>query len=248
MDEVQLAKQKVQEIAARIFNNAEAKRSKLHSTGMGHVAPSIPSTSSKKIEIPNGKVGIIIGDGRENISYIQRQSGAKIHITGEMDADFNSLTGDVEIIGTADSIAKAELLIKDVLAAEAESREFNTVSQATSNARSQKNLNDLDMEDKSEPEPLVRPTVRDKRKALHNKSRPSSSKSTTSNSNSEVIAIVASLEAKIDRLIQFSEDERIASDLAFLQKDYSGLPEEDQVFFVQRKQQIRKRLRETSFD
>ncbi|KAM0070531.1 putative K domain-containing protein [Helianthus debilis subsp. tardiflorus] len=203
-------------------------------TGMGHVAPSIPSTSSKKIEIPNGKVGVIIGDGRENIRYIQQQSGATIHITGEMDADFNSLTGDVEIVGTADSIAKAELLIKDVLAAEAESREFGTVSQATSNARSQKNLNDLDMEDKSEPEPLVCPTP--------------ILKSTTSNSNSEAIAIVASLEAKIDRLIQFSEDERIASDLAFLQKDYSGLPEEDQVFFVQRKQQIRKRLRETSFD
>ncbi|MFS7928700.1 putative K domain-containing protein [Helianthus anomalus] len=129
-------------------------------TGMGHVASSIPSTyanSSKIIEIPNGKVGVIIGDGRENIRYIQRQSGAKIHITREMDADFNSLTGDVEIIGTAHSIAKVELLIKDVLV-EAESREFDTVSQATSNAHSQKSLNDLDMEDKSEPEPLVRPT------------------------------------------------------------------------------------------
>ncbi|XP_022001756.1 far upstream element-binding protein 2 [Helianthus annuus] len=159
MDEIQLAKQKAQEIAARIFNNAEAKRSKFDNDGtaggggwdasdardfssgptdMGHAAASIPSSyggyaanSSKKIEIPNGKVGVIIGKAGETIKYLQMQSGAKIQITRDMDADPHSQTRDVEITGTADSIAKAEQLIKDVLA-EAESGGSGTVSRRVS--------------------------------------------------------------------------------------------------------------------
>ncbi|KAI7742956.1 hypothetical protein M8C21_010427 [Ambrosia artemisiifolia] len=157
MDEIQLAKQKAQEIAARLFNNAEAKRSKFDSEGggggggwdgsdirdfgsgptdIGHAAPSIPSTygyanSNKKIEIPNGKVGVIIGKAGETIKYLQLQSGAKIQITRDMDADPSSLTRDVEISGTADAIAKAEQLIKDVLA-EAESGGSGTVSRRVS--------------------------------------------------------------------------------------------------------------------
>ena len=35
MDEIQLAKQKAQEIAARLFNNAEAKRPKFENGGGG---------------------------------------------------------------------------------------------------------------------------------------------------------------------------------------------------------------------
>ncbi|KAK1417911.1 hypothetical protein QVD17_27047 [Tagetes erecta] len=151
MDEIQLAKQKAQEIAARIFNNAEAKRSKFDNDGsgwetndnrdfssapadLGHAAPSIPSygfNSSKKIEIPNGKVGVIIGKAGETIKYLQLQSGAKIQITRDMDADPHSLTRDVDISGSADAIAKAEQLIKDVLA-EAEAGGSGTVSRRVS--------------------------------------------------------------------------------------------------------------------
>ncbi|KAL8209864.1 hypothetical protein R6Q57_006596 [Mikania cordata] len=153
MDEIQLAKQKAQEIAARLFNNAEAKRSKFENDGggwesndnrdygsghtdLGHAAPSIPSSygygnPSKKIEIPNGKVGVIIGKAGETIKYLQLQSGAKIQITRDMDADPHSLTRDVEITGHADSIAKAEQLIKDVLA-EAELGGSGTVSRRVS--------------------------------------------------------------------------------------------------------------------
>ncbi|KAK9065557.1 hypothetical protein SSX86_014958 [Deinandra increscens subsp. villosa] len=157
MDEIQLAKQKAQEIAARIFNNAEAKRSKFESDGggggggwdssdnrdfssgptdLGYAAPSMSSAygysnSNKKIEIPNGKVGVIIGKAGETIKYLQLQSGAKIQITRDMDADPHSLTRDVEISGSADAIAKAEQLIKDVLA-EAESGGSGTVSRRVS--------------------------------------------------------------------------------------------------------------------
>lgn len=71
--------------------------------------------TSKKIDIPNGRVGVIIGKGGETIKYLQLQSGAKIQVTRDMDADPNSPTRLVELMGTPDQIAKAEQLINDVL-------------------------------------------------------------------------------------------------------------------------------------
>ncbi|XP_062101433.1 uncharacterized protein LOC133807239 [Humulus lupulus] len=153
VDEIQLAKQRAQEIAARLFNNAsgggaaggasplEAKRprvengsgfdsadkgfssapSDLKSQASMSSQSSIPVSygfqgSSKKIEIPNGRVGVIIGKGGETIKYLQLQSGAKIQVTRDMDADLNSSTRMVELMGTPEQISKAEQLITDVLA------------------------------------------------------------------------------------------------------------------------------------
>ncbi|KAI3687361.1 hypothetical protein L1987_81056 [Smallanthus sonchifolius] len=152
VDEIELAKQRAQEIAARIFNNAEAKRPKFENGG-GYdsndnkgfssgptdygqkpylSSPSVPSAygyggPGKKIEVPNGRVGVIIGKGGETIKYLQLQSGAKIQVTRDMDADPHSHTRAVELTGSSESIAKAEQLIKDVLA-EAESGGSGTVS------------------------------------------------------------------------------------------------------------------------
>ncbi|PIA64417.1 hypothetical protein AQUCO_00100118v1 [Aquilegia coerulea] len=153
MDEIQLAKQKAQEIAARLFSNAEAKRPRTENGGsnddsydsvqkpsgfssmggQGGMNQSLPipygfqgstgfqgSGSSKKIDIPNGRVGVIIGKGGETIKYLQSQSGAKIQVTRDMDADPNSPNRAVELTGTSEQISKAEQLIKEVLA-EAES-------------------------------------------------------------------------------------------------------------------------------
>ncbi|KAL7166440.1 hypothetical protein ACSBR2_037169 [Camellia fascicularis] len=134
VDDIQLAKQRAQEIAARLFNNAEAKRPRVEN-GSGfdsndNAAPkpmisnvthsSIPVSygyqgTSKKVDIPNGRVGVIIGKAGETIKYLQLQSGAKIQVTRDMDADPNSLTRMVELVGTPDQIAKAEQLIHDVL-------------------------------------------------------------------------------------------------------------------------------------
>ncbi|XP_068647219.1 uncharacterized protein [Aristolochia californica] len=149
-DEIQLAKQRAQEIAARLFNSAEAKRPRVENGGaeddkgfggdflqkapgqqvfhsQAGLAPpaSITGTygfqgTSKKIDIPNGRVGVIIGKGGETIKYLQLQSGAKIQVTRDMDADPNSPTRLVELMGTPEQISKAEQLINDVLA-EAES-------------------------------------------------------------------------------------------------------------------------------
>ena len=71
--------------------------------------------NSKKIEIPNNRVGVIIGKGGETIKYLQIQSGAKIQVTRDTEADPNSPTRGVELMGNPDQIAKAEQLITDVL-------------------------------------------------------------------------------------------------------------------------------------
>ncbi|XP_019261169.1 PREDICTED: far upstream element-binding protein 2 isoform X1 [Nicotiana attenuata] len=135
VDDFQLAKQKAQEIAARLFNSAEAKKPRVDNNGSGAgaggfdsyerkdkpiVTPSVTSSygypgQSKKIEIPNGRVGVIIGKGGETIKYLQLQSGAKIQVTRDMDADPNSPNRAVELMGTPDQIAKAEQLITEVL-------------------------------------------------------------------------------------------------------------------------------------
>ncbi|KAG1346671.1 far upstream element-binding protein 3 [Cocos nucifera] len=147
-DGIQLAKQRAQEIAARLFSDAEAKRPKVENGGGGAddaddkgfstdhlqkplgqqiasqvgVAPP-PSYSmygyqgsSKEIRVPNGRVGVIIGKGGETIKYLQLQSGAKIQVTRDADADPNSATRPVDLMGTPEQISKAEQLIKDVLA------------------------------------------------------------------------------------------------------------------------------------
>lgn len=72
--------------------------------------------SSKKIDVPNGRVGVIIGKGGETIKYLQTQSGAKIQVTRDGDADLSAPTRMVELMGTPEQIAKAEHLINEVLA------------------------------------------------------------------------------------------------------------------------------------
>ncbi|GMH14116.1 hypothetical protein Nepgr_015957 [Nepenthes gracilis] len=73
-------------------------------------------TTSRKMEVPNNKVGVLIGKAGDTIKLLQYNSGAKIQITRDADADPRSTTRPVELIGTPESISKAEKLIKDVIA------------------------------------------------------------------------------------------------------------------------------------
>ncbi|XP_022865388.1 far upstream element-binding protein 1 isoform X2 [Olea europaea var. sylvestris] len=141
VNEIELAKLKAQEIAARFLNNVDpTKRARVENgagggggfdsndsilgqKSMGLAFSGPPQGASygypapnKKIEIPNGRVGVIIGKGGETIKYLQLQSGAKIQVTRDMDADPNSASRGVELMGTPEQVAKAEQLIKDVLA------------------------------------------------------------------------------------------------------------------------------------
>lgn len=62
------------------------------------------------------QVGVLIGKQGETIRFLQSNSGAKIQITRDTDADPNSTTRPAELIGTLENINKAERLIKDVIA------------------------------------------------------------------------------------------------------------------------------------
>ncbi|KAK9270080.1 hypothetical protein L1049_025654 [Liquidambar formosana] len=73
-------------------------------------------TMSRKMEVPNNKVGVLIGKAGDTIRYLQYNSGAKIQITRDADADPYSATRPVELIGSLENINKAEKLIKDVIA------------------------------------------------------------------------------------------------------------------------------------
>ncbi|CAI0448445.1 unnamed protein product [Linum tenue] len=148
-DEIQMAKQKAQEIAARFLSAAaggapvDNKRPRVENGGSGFdsnekgfsSAPSsVPASygsfmggTSKRIEIPNGRVGVIIGKSGETIKFLQAKSGAKIQVTRDLDADPNSPTRAVELVGTPEQIETAERLINDVLA-EADAGGSGTVS------------------------------------------------------------------------------------------------------------------------
>ncbi|KAL5558611.1 hypothetical protein UlMin_034822 [Ulmus minor] len=71
---------------------------------------------TRKMEVPNNKVGVLIGKAGDTIRYLQYNSGAKIQITRDAEADPDSATRPVEIVGTLDSINKAEQLISAVIA------------------------------------------------------------------------------------------------------------------------------------
>ncbi|PSS19377.1 Far upstream element-binding protein like [Actinidia chinensis var. chinensis] len=71
---------------------------------------------SRKMEVPNNKVGVLIGKSGDTIRFLQINSGAKIQITRDADADPYSATRHVELVGSLENITKAEKLIKDVIA------------------------------------------------------------------------------------------------------------------------------------
>ncbi|KAJ7518158.1 hypothetical protein O6H91_21G057200 [Diphasiastrum complanatum] len=73
-------------------------------------------SESRKMDVPNAKVGIVIGKGGETIKNLQYQSGARIQVTRDADADPTAPTRQVEIMGTLEQISRAEQLIKDVIA------------------------------------------------------------------------------------------------------------------------------------
>lgn len=66
--------------------------------------------------LPFPQVGVIIGKAGDTIRSLQDNTGAKIQIVRDADADPHSATRPLELIGTLENIKKAEKLIKDVIA------------------------------------------------------------------------------------------------------------------------------------
>ncbi|KAL2346531.1 hypothetical protein Fmac_000531 [Flemingia macrophylla] len=134
---IELAKQRAQEVAARLLSVAPPPPSTPTSVPSPIPAsiPSMPSLSTlqfllspmltkepaRRLIFPTvGLVSLLEKLERPLSKYLQLQSGAKIQVTRDMDADPNSPTRMVELMGTPEAIASAEKLINEVLA-EAES-------------------------------------------------------------------------------------------------------------------------------
>ncbi|KAL1198492.1 Protein BTR1 [Cardamine amara subsp. amara] len=73
-------------------------------------------STTRMINVPTSKVGVLIGKGGETIRYLQFNSGAKIQILKDSEADPNSALRPVEIIGNVSCIKNAEKLINAVIA------------------------------------------------------------------------------------------------------------------------------------
>lgn len=62
------------------------------------------------------QVGVLTGKAGETMRQLQNNSGAKILITRDAEADPNSSTRPVELTGNMENINKAENLIEEVIA------------------------------------------------------------------------------------------------------------------------------------
>nr|GEW21100.1 KH domain-containing protein [Tanacetum cinerariifolium] len=85
-------------------------------SGLKEESVSGDGISSRKLEVPSNKVGVLIGKAGDTIRTLQNSSGARIQITRDAEADPNSATRPVQLIGSIESINKAERLIKEVIA------------------------------------------------------------------------------------------------------------------------------------
>ncbi|XP_028801302.1 far upstream element-binding protein 2 isoform X2 [Neltuma alba] len=97
-------------------NNVEVPNDKQDASRGQEQPTSAAEITTLKIKVPNNKVGVLIGKAGDTIRYLQYNSGAKIQITRDADADPHSTTRPVELIGSLDSIEKAEKLINAVIA------------------------------------------------------------------------------------------------------------------------------------
>ncbi|KAI3944514.1 hypothetical protein MKW92_012664 [Papaver armeniacum] len=123
-DEIQQPKKRAQEIAAHLDDDYWNDEPNDYGEQMpyGQSQPQqicvclVPASQvgSKKIEIPIGKVGVIIGKEGDTIKYFEDMSGAKIQ--ADTEAGPSAPTQGVELMGSPDEIRIAEQLINEALA------------------------------------------------------------------------------------------------------------------------------------
>ncbi|CAI8589389.1 unnamed protein product [Vicia faba] len=98
------------------LQNEEVPDNKQNSSSGQKQPISVSDSTTRRIEVPSNKVGVLIGKSGDTIRYLQYNSGAKIQITRDAEADPHSSTRPVELIGTVESIDKAEKLMSAVIA------------------------------------------------------------------------------------------------------------------------------------
>lgn len=91
------------------------KKSTLPSSLYDSAAPSAPPPDVKIINVPDNKVGLVIGKGGETIKQFQSQTSCHIQIATKEEAP-NPLLRPITLTGTQSQIAAAESLILNVTA------------------------------------------------------------------------------------------------------------------------------------
>ncbi|KAH7441176.1 hypothetical protein KP509_03G027700 [Ceratopteris richardii] len=113
-EDEKVSQQDERSIQAQISGNLFQTKKPEFTTGGFYGSHGPPE--SRKVEIPNAKVGLVIGKGGDTIKQIQLQSGARVQITKDMDHNPNLPFRTVELMGTPEQIERAETLIHDLIA------------------------------------------------------------------------------------------------------------------------------------
>ncbi|KAK9763949.1 hypothetical protein K7432_008951 [Basidiobolus ranarum] len=93
----------------------EAKASRANGGGFANRHTSLPGQSTIYINVPNNKVGLVIGKGGETIRMLQERSGARIAVTPDSARDPGSQERPVSVIGDEAAIERARALIDEVI-------------------------------------------------------------------------------------------------------------------------------------
>ncbi|KAG7656294.1 K Homology domain type 1 superfamily [Arabidopsis suecica] len=104
------------EVNGSVSHDEIGDESKEVNGGSTHKEVDDTQSTTRRIDVPSSKVGTLIGKGGEMVRYLQVNSGAKIQIRRDAEADPSSALRPVEIIGTVSCIEKAEKLINAVIA------------------------------------------------------------------------------------------------------------------------------------
>ncbi|KAJ3096312.1 Far upstream element-binding protein 1 [Phlyctochytrium planicorne] len=83
-------------------------------SGSSHYGPRPGASSTFPMEVPAGKVGLVIGRMGETIKSLQEKSGAKIAVVPDNASDPKSTVRTVNITGSTDAIEKAKGLINEL--------------------------------------------------------------------------------------------------------------------------------------
>ncbi|KAK9712429.1 hypothetical protein K7432_007147 [Basidiobolus ranarum] len=107
--------EKAKEMIIQIIEEAKASRAAGGGGGYGNRHASVPGQNTVYVNVPNNKVGLVIGKGGETIRMLQERSGARIAVTPDSARDPSSQDRPVSVIGDEAAIERARALIDEVI-------------------------------------------------------------------------------------------------------------------------------------
>ncbi|ORX88492.1 hypothetical protein K493DRAFT_77807 [Basidiobolus meristosporus CBS 931.73] len=107
--------EKAKDMILQTIEESRANRAAGGGGGYGSRHSAGPGQSTVYINVPNNKVGLVIGKGGETIRMLQERSGARITVTPDSARDPSSHDRPVSVIGDELAIERARALIEEVI-------------------------------------------------------------------------------------------------------------------------------------